>query len=274
MKIGICPWISYKDVPLDETFRLIKAAGFAATCLWWGDIDGVLDKRKQPKLARGIGLEIDNIHAPSANASSVWQEGFDGDVYRDMLISCVNDCAAYQIPSAVIHLTSMPPYPPVSDIGLRRIVKIIEAAEQKNVKLAFENLWSPDHLAAVFNHFSSPNVGLCYDSGHENVNRPYDALGLYGDRLFAVHINDNFADPIKPDGTPNWDCDAHVLPRDGTIDWVDKMRRLKECKRIEYFTLEVDFNRKHEGAAIYNDLSAEAYLARAYERAVKLLELV
>jgi len=270
-KIGICTWFSYNEIPIAERLQLIKDAKFDATCLWW-DYE---DRQQQPEMARKIGLHIDNVHAPfrDVKASSIWEDGVDGDDYQNQLITCVNDCAVHEIPTVVIHLTSTPPYPPVTDLGLRRISKIVAVAEQKNVKLAFENLWSPAHLDAVMRNFVSPNVGLCYDSGHENLNRPSDVLAAYGDRLFAVHINDNFNDTYLPDGSINWSSDAHVLPFDGTIDWGEKMRKLQICKSVDCFTLEVDFNRNHERAAIYHGLPAQQYLALAYERAAKLLKL-
>ena len=268
-KIGICTWFSYNNLSIEERLQLIKNAKFDATCLWWG----AEDKQKQPDMARRIGLQIDNVHAPSDNASSLWQEGIDGEDYQNMLISCVKDCAIHQIPTVVVHLTSRPPYPPITEIGLKRIQKIVDVAEHENVKLAFENLWALEFLDKVFERFSSPYVGLCYDSGHENLNRHHDSLVSYGDRLFAVHINDNFNDSILPDGTANWNSDAHVLPFDGTVDWDEKMQKLKKCRSVDYFTLEVDFNRNHERCVIYKELSAQEYLELAYERAVKLLEM-
>jgi len=173
----------------------------------------------------------------------------------------------------VNHLTGYQPYPHITETAFKRIEKIVSVAERENVKLAFENLWTPNHLDSVFKRFSSPYVGLCYDSGHENLNRPFDCLKLYGDRLFTLHINDNFNDAVNPDGTINWNADAHVLPFDGIVDWDEKMKKLKKCRNVDYFTLEVDFNRNHEKSVIYKELSAQEYLRLAYERALKLLEI-
>jgi len=266
-KIGICTWFSYDLIPIEERLQLIKDAKFDATCLEW-DAD---DKQKQPEMARKIGLQIDNIHAPIDNANAVWQAGIDGDDYQNILISCVRDCRIHEIPTVVIHLTGFPPYPPITEVGLNRISRIIDVAERENVKLAFENLWALTHLDAVFKRFPSHFVGLCYDSGHENLNRPHDSLASYGDRLFALHINDNFNDTLLPDGTINWNADAHVLPFDGTVDWDGKMQKLKKCSNVDYLVFEVNFNRKHEKCVMYKDLSAQEYLVLAYKRAVKLL---
>jgi len=254
------------NLPLDEKLRLIKNAGFIATSL--GGFDRI--NGDEPDMARKVGLQIDNIHAPFGGdkPNQLWQDCIDGEGYQNMLITCVEDCATHEIPTAVIHLEGFPDSAPVTEIGLKRIGKVVEAAERKNIKLAFENLNSLEHLDAIFERFSSPNVGFCYDSGHENLNQPQDCLELYGDRLFVLHINDNFGDG----------CDAHILPFDGTIDWNEKMRKLKQCKDVDYFTFETNrigfaFNPEHEKSAMYNGVSAQEYLKLAYERAQKLLDM-
>ena len=67
-----------------------------------------------------------------------------------------------------------------------------------------------------------------------------------------------------PDIYDNYgDGDTHVLPFDGTVDWNTKMRKLKQCKEVDHFTLEVDWNRNHEKCVIYHDLSAKEYIERA-----------
>ena len=260
--IGMFSWFSY-DLPIAERLQLIKDTGFNATSLWWdGD-----DKHKQPDLARKIGLQIDNVHAPFMSPqyfpNDFWLDGVNGEDFQKMLISCIEDCQTHNIPAAVIHITSFKEKVAVTELGLQRLMKIIDIAEKKEIKLAFENLTTLEHLDAIFERFSSPYVGFCYDSGHENCNHPdIDCLKLYGDRLFALHINDNFGD-----------SDTHVLPFDGTVNWEDKMRKLKLCKDIDYFTLEVDWNRNHEKCAIYHNLSAKDYLKLAYQKAVELLNV-
>ena len=236
--IGMFSHFGY-DLPIKEKLQLIKNAGFDATSLWWGEED----KHRHPDMARKVGLHIDNIHAPIDNPNLLWQDGIDGEDYQNMLISCTEDCAIYDIPIAVIHLTGYPPYAPVSELGLKRVGKIVDIAERKNIKLAFENLWTFEHLDAVYERFSSPNVGFCYDSGHENLNLHQDCLMSYGDRLFVLHINDNFGD----------DYDSHVLPFDGTVNWNEKMQKLKQCKDVDYFTLEVNLAgfKEHEKSYIY-----------------------
>ena len=257
--IGIYSQFGY-SLPFEERLRLIKDAGFDATVLWWhGD-----DKHSQPDVTRKIGLQIDNVHAHFCNPDCLWRDGIDGGDYYNMLISCIEDCSIHNISTAVIHLTSFEKDVEVTYLGLNRVARIIDFAQKKGVKLAFENTAFIKHLDAVFGCCPSPNVGFCWDSGHENLWHPdKDCLELYGDRLFALHINDNFGDG-----------DSHILPFDGTVDWNSKIQKLKNCKDVKYFTLEVDFNRNHEKCKIYDGLSAREYLASAYKKASKLIRML
>lgn len=98
-------------------------------------------------------------------------------------------------------------------------------------------------------------LGFCYDSGHEQYKHPNaDCLVRYGDKLFAVHLDDNFGED-----------DTHLLPFDGNINWASVMDKLKKCRDIRYLTLEVDFNRKHEISSLYKSLSAADFLSLARE---------
>jgi len=258
INVGVFPLFA-PDLPAKEKYQSIKNAGFNAASIYWGDEN----KYEQLEVAKELGLLIDNVHSQNDNANLLWQDGIDGDERQNILISCVEDCALHNISTAVVHLTGFPPYPPVTEVGLKRLAELIYLAEQKNVKLAFENLWTFEHLDALFEQFPSPYVGFCYDIGHENLNLYRDCLASYGDRVFALHINDNFADGY----------DAHVLPFDGTINWDEKMRQINQCKNIDCFTLEVYKleTGEHEKSCIYNELSAGEFLNLAYQRAVKLL---
>lgn len=256
-KLGIFAWFSY-SLPMAERFCLIKETGFDAVSLWWGD----KNKERYPALARSMGFEIDNIHAPFQNANSLWIDREEGEEYLHMLMDCVKDCNQYQIPTVVIHATGFSDLPPVTSVGMGRIQRLVETAEQYKVRLAFENLNGLDHLDAILKTFDSDFVGFCYDSGHENCyHRDADCLSQYGNRLFAIHLDDNFGDH-----------DTHLLPFDGNADWNRIKDSLSKNCTLDFLTLEVDFNPKHEKSQIYQELSAAEYLARAYESVIKVAQ--
>lgn len=103
-------------------------------------------------------------------------------------------------------------------LGINRLKNIIERAERCSIRIAFENLDNLVNLATVLNEFKSENVGFCYDSCHHANYAPnIDLLDLYGDRLMALHLQDN-------GGVRN----QHQLPFDGNIDWKRVMRKISE----------------------------------------------
>ena len=44
-----------------------------------------------------------------------------------------------------------------------------------------------------------------------------------------------------------------------------------QCKKVDFMTLEVNFNPKHEKSKIYADLTADDFLHLAYERLVRFV---
>lgn len=253
-QFGIFAWFSY-PLPIKERLQRIKQAGFNATSLWWGDEDGA-EKHRQPELARRIGLAVDNVHAPYGNTNALWEDGIEGEAYLQTLLSCIGDCSLHGMPTAVVHITRLSIRPEVTRIGMDRVKRLVEFAEQKQVNLAIENLNSIPHLDSIYAELSSERLGFCYDSGHEHFIHPNaDCLSRYRNKLFAVHLHDNCGDN-----------DAHLLPYDGTIEWDAVRAKLKACREIPYLTLEVDFKREHPKSALYRDLSAAEFLALAYAR--------
>ena len=256
VKVGMFSWFSY-PMPIEERLHKIKQAGFDATSLWWkGE-----DKDLQPDLAIKAGLAIDNIHTPFENPNSFWTDELAGEEYLDTLISCINDCKRHSIPVAVIHITGFSETPPITELGMNRMKKLVDCAERQEVNLALENLNTLEHLDYIFQNIDSDRLGFCYDSGHENCNHPNaDCLSRYGDKLIAIHLDDNFGD-----------ADTHLLPYDGTANWKGIKRKLSTCRKLDYMTLEVDFNPKHEKSIIYKDLSADDFLALSYKSIQRLL---
>jgi sugar phosphate isomerase/epimerase len=250
-QFGIFSWFSY-EMPMEDRFKKIKDAGFHATSLWWDEYN----KQYHPDMARKCGLEIDNIHTPFNNANDFWYDSINGDDYLKILITCINDCNDHQIPVAVIHITGMNNPPEITEIGKERLKKLIHNAEDKGVCLAFENLNYLQHVDYIFSTFDSDYVGFCYDSGHENFyHKNANCLLKYGHKLSAIHIDDNFGDN-----------DTHLLPFDGNVDWSKFKTEIKKARKLKYYSLEVDFNKRHEKSRIYNDINADEFLTLAYKR--------
>lgn len=87
-----------------------------------------------------------------------------------------------------------------------------------------------EELHGLIDAIDRPNVGICLDVGHGNV-QSYDmaeSVRQCGSRLIATHIQDN-------DGTR----DAHLAPTRGNIDWKAGIAALREIGYEGPFNLEI-----------------------------------
>ena len=254
--ITIFEWFGY-EIPYEERYRLIKEAGFDGVLLYWGKEYGNTEFKHNPELARCAGLFVENIHTPFANINDLWLDNINGNEITDYLLQCVDDCHEYGIPTMIVHLTSGYNPPGPNELGLKRLKRIIERAEQRSVNVAIENLRIPEYLEYVFVQINSSRLGFCFDSGHQNCYTKHtDLLSMYGDKLMAIHLHDN-----------DESDDQHHLPFDGNIDWNAVMKKLHALRYHGPTALEI----KNTG---YKQIKeASECLAIAFERAKRLEDL-
>lgn len=240
------------NVPFEERYRLIKKAGFDCVMLWWSDKFGRGDGYKEDaRLARKADLLVNNIHAPVHEQNHLSSDSLDGENLFHTYMQCVKDCFEYDIPTMVIHLPD-DKYP-INDLGIKRLEYIVMEAEKKNIQIAFENLNNLSNLSFVMGAFISENVGYCYDSCHHiNCAPNADLLNIYGNRLMALHLQDN-------GGKHN----QHQLPFDGNIDWRDVMGKIARSGYRGATMLEpMNWDYEH--------LSIQQFLELAYQRAKEI----
>ena len=261
-------WFGYDGLSMAERIRMVAQAGFAGVMLWWGEDNGP-DYRKQPEYARQTGLFVENIHAPLDDSNHIWEDTAAGQAFFELLLRCVDDCAAFEIPTVVLHASkgggsSGAGIPPMSELGLERFRRIADYAEARQVNVAVENLRSKasmERTAYVLEKIDAPRLGFCFDAGHHNARvskeAQWDLLARFGHRLMALHLHDN-------DG----EDDQHRLPFDGTTDWPATMAAIAATGYQGPTSIEVEAN-----PAWYAGLAPEEFLARAYERAMKLHQL-
>lgn len=109
--------------------------------------------------------------------------------------------------------------------------------EERNVGLAIENLPWPNAnrvmpLKNLVEQLDSPNVGICWDTGHAHFNvyngaLPPEAIQAFGDKLVTIHAHDNFGDH-----------DDHLIPGQGSYDWTGFVRTLRAMNYKGDFVLE------------------------------------
>jgi len=254
-------WYGCKEVPFEERYRLIKQAGFDGVYAWWNE-EGMDDYRAQPEIVRGTGLYLENIHAETGGSNDFWEDTAAGAAMYEYYLDLIVECAEFAIPTFVMHTGRGAGYlPPISEVSVTRLRRMIDKAERFGVNVAVENQCAPEkteRAMEILEMFDSPKLGMCYDSGHGNTvnsnGTGKEMLRRFGHRLMALHLHDN-------DGLG----DQHRLPFDGSVDWPSLMRQIEALGYKGPTTLEM-------GGA-YPELTAEEFLHRAYARAVKLHEM-
>ena len=255
--LSIFNWFGCRDLNHAEGIRLIKQAGFEGVLVWWDFADGGEDFRMQPELARRAGLFVENMHTPFDKIQHIWEDNAAGQALFDYYMMCVDDCAAFGIPTMVMHAHKRGIHMPGDlRLGLERFKRIVDRAERLGVNVAMENQRSATQLVLapwLLEEIVSPRFGFCLDSGHHNAReQDVDMLARFGHRLMALHLHDNDASD-----------DMHLLPYDGTTDWAAQMRAIAETGYKGPTTLEV----VNEG---YDGMPPAEFLAIAYERAKRL----
>lgn len=178
--ITIYDWFGY-ELPIKERYRLIKKAGFDGVLLWWSEYLDRNDYRSGPQIVREAGLSLENIHTPFQVQDNIWLDNLDGEASIDCYLQCVADCAEFEIPTMVVHLPNDDK--PYNTLGLDRIKRIAEKAEQFGVNVALENLQNFTNLSYILEQVDSLRIGFCYDCCHHYHYYPsYDLLSIYGSR--------------------------------------------------------------------------------------------
>ena len=228
--------------------ELIKQAGFDSVMIGWRDGDRIEKVEK----ARNAGLFVENIHAPTYNSDDFWSDNLNGENYMECLLTCVEDCKKYNIPTVVAHI-SYHNTPPPNNIGIQRFKRIAKKAEQNNINIALENTGTAEHIHYIFNNIPSEKLGFCFDSGHQVFTPDIDFLELFGNRLMAMHLNDN-------DGKE----DLHLLPFDGIVDWKKTTHQLKCIQYKGAIAFEVSEDK----------YTPETFCAQVFNRANRLLDMI
>jgi len=262
-KLGCYVWEQLGN-SLTENMIEIKNAGFDSTFFSWRKDT---DTESYMRVANEIGLCVETLHAPFDQINTLWEEGEDGDRFTEVLRRCIKTAGFYGVPYVIMHTTAGRIVPKTSHIGLLRFGKLVLEAEKCGVKLAFENLEFVRHLSLVLDYFkSSPNVGFCYDVGHEHCYSPgIKYMPLFGDRLFCTHIHDNLG--LAPTKDVDYRDDLHKIPFDGNIDYEKVCTSIGNSGFEGTLMLEVCNCNRY---SFYGELSPAQFYAKAYDAATKL----
>lgn len=223
-KIGIMvPF--FTEINMKDRLRLMKEAGFNSFMM---SIDRNHEKFTDKlenivEYCKELGLEIGSAHAPykDPDVNEFWKEGVAGDEIEKIYFESLEFAKNHNIKTVVYHLHFENNYK-LSEVGIKRLERMTAFAENHNINIAVENLYSYDEIDYIFSKISSPNLGFCYDTGHENFLTPNsDVIFKHGNRLKALHLNDN-------DGK----TDQHATIFTGTVNWDKIASGLAQANQI------------------------------------------
>jgi len=97
--------------------------------------------------------------------------------------------------------------------------------------LIFKTMLFSDELLKVIASAGCGNLGICLDFGHLHLSKGESPVGFIrncGDKLIALHINDNHGE-----------LDEHLFPYNGTVDWAPVSGELREINYGGLYNFEV-----------------------------------
>ena len=259
-KIGI-NYYSKLGISPHEFAKKASLCGFGAT---FTGTPSTNDRAEQyAKAFQEYKLDWESVHAPFGHINDIWLPGNGGDAMVSEIKESIDVCARYDVPISVVHLSSGERAPSITDIGRVRFCEIVEYADKKHIKIAFENQRKLANIAWAFEAFdSASNVGFCWDCGHEGCFTPArEYMPLFGKRLICTHIHDN-------DGAYNHDL--HQIPFDGRLDFYRVAKHIKDSGFAGTLMLELLV----DNSDLYNGMSPSIYIERAAEAAKRLRDMI
>ncbi len=250
--------------PIAEAFAPATAAGFRTFDFHSCDFRSALlqqtedEERAWAESVRSqadrFGVSLPQMHAPIYNA---FAPGGDAEVLTRLSIRSMRTAAVLGVRWVVIHPGALPGSFDAAHRGdlLSRNVaflrRLLDAGAPNGIGLAIENCTDrasssdnpaqlvrnkgqmgayPEELLELIDACGTPLLGVCWDTGHAQVQGLDQAasLRLLGPHLKATHIHDN-------DGR----ADQHLLPFNGRIKWPALMQALHDIDYRGPFSLEV-----------------------------------
>jgi sugar phosphate isomerase/epimerase len=246
-----------KNCTVYETIDAIKEAGFKNVFIQWYNYKWNITQEEQLEYIKKQGLNVIFAHLSYWDINDIWIEGSKGDLLVDYYKNDIRKCFENNIPMVIMHLTDTFDAPPYCEVGVKRLKEIADYAQELGIKIAFENTKIKGYLEYVFDHIDNDNVGLCFDSGHSHThfNDEFD-FAKYKDKIFAVHLHDNFKNG-----------DLHLLPFDGDIDWELLIDNLISCNYIGPITMELCYR------GDYLKMNIKDFYKKGYEIGIRIKEL-
>lgn len=158
-----------------------------------------LERLSQKLIEKGLKP---SIHAPFLDINLSAKDEEIAKIVISRMLKTLDYAKILKATGIIIH-PGYDPYRYLDDeeSWLKNIIKnldlILKKAEEYKIYLAIENIFEGtcENLKKLIEHFSSPYLGHCFDTGHFNIfsrislKTWLDEMGKY---FLALHIHDNF----------------------------------------------------------------------------------
>jgi len=210
---------------------------------------------------RDFGLGLTDLHG-SAGQEKAWiaREEYVRRAGVELVENRIRMAAQLGADVMIMHVPLLgdpAAEPTLWDRARRTLDELEPCARQCGVRIAIEN-GSHDDIERLLAVYPPDYLGLCYDSGHGNM----DGAGLsrleagLKDRLISVHLHDN-------DGR----SDQHNIPMRGTVDWPRLAHLVAESPYQKWVSLETLIASSGIG-------DAGKFLAAARRAALSLAQMI
>ena len=244
MKLSV--WSSYYyHLSPEDALKELKAHGFNY-CELSSEHSEVLLDRGEPtevgkefgSFARELGIEILQGHL------FFWGKRICDPSDRALIKKQIDLFLAIGVKNAVLHCDPLmneqgekAPIEVARRENIIAISDILEHVKGTDMVICLENLISSpavnnvEGLMFFIDHFDSPNLGICLDTGHLNINDKDQAgfIRRAGKNIKALHLADN-----------EGQSDQHMMPYGkGNVDFVTVIREMKSQDYQGLYNLEI-----------------------------------
>ncbi|MBE6758055.1 MAG: sugar phosphate isomerase/epimerase [Ruminococcaceae bacterium] len=264
------------DLPYEQNIRRLAAAGFDGIDLCIGNQSPLYGAEWEAyaKLLRDtaseVGAACTHSHLPDIHVLS-----------PETFAAAFRGLAACGVGCTVIHPIWMQNEKVIHDedeffsLNLPLYKTLLGAAEKYGIKILCENLlWGPSLdpvvMSKLQDELNSPFFGWCFDVGHANVFdiTAADLIGLNAPHSLHIHDNHGGKEGDRERRHASMYTDEHLLPYDGSINWMAFARALHDIGYQGDFVLEATTSTSVKGDDI------DARMKELYDRALRIRAMI
>ena len=176
----------------EQRLKEFKRQGYDEFFTGMYDKPETLTWQQQLELAKELGLGCTMMHCSyrEPDLNYFWEQHEIGDAVCENYINQIKQCGEF-CDNFVVHLNGSKGSKQ-TEIGLKRIMKMLKVCEKYNINLCIENLYSEQEIPYIFSNISHPLLKICYDCGHKNFLTPqFDICKQYGKYITVLHLHEN-----------------------------------------------------------------------------------